>query len=291
MKSISLILLISLTFASCQDFGKMRYVTQLPGELKETSGIEIFSNDGSVWVIEDSGNKDHLYKVDSTGVLIKEIKVKNAKNKDWEDLAKDDKGNLYIGDFGNNHNNRKDLTIYKVPNPDSTKTKSLTAEKITFYFPEQISFPPNPRELLYDVESFIYYEHYLYLFTRNRMPKKLFDGRSLVYKIPAMPGNHRAVLVDQFVSCEESINCQISSAAISPDKTKIALLSYDKIWILSEFEGDDFFKGKVTMIDLGHASQKEGVCFKDDQTLYIADEIGKKKSGRNIYEFSLKAEP
>ncbi len=290
MKKILLILVALLTYG-CQDYGDLTFLAKLPKGLKENSGIEILSEEGPLWIIEDSKNKNHIYGVDLSGNIVSEFKIANAKNRDWEDIAKDGKGNLYIGDFGNNRNKRKDLCIYKIPNPLTSDSKELNAEKISFYYPEQISFPPNRRDYVYDAEAFFFFNEFLYIFTKNRMSSKLFDGRSLVYRIPARPGNHKAELINLFVSCEERLNCQISSASISPDNTKVALLSHNRVWIFSDFKDDDFIDGKVEIHDLGHSSQKEGVCFKDNETLLITDELGKKRSGRNLYEYSLKAEP
>ena len=45
-------------------------------------------------------------------------------------------------------------------------------------------------------------------------------------------------------------------------------------------------KGNIHTIDLEHTSQKEGVTFKEDNTLYITDER-RKKTGGNLYEFTL----
>ena len=40
------------------------------------------------------------------------------------------------------------------------------------------------------------------------------------------------------------------------------------------------------MISLGHHSQKESICFKNNETLYIADEQNGVEGG-NLYEFTL----
>ena len=107
-------LILILSQLNCQNPGKLHVVTDMPVSLKEESGIVAFDKT-SVWIVEDSGNHDKIYKVDFNGDILKEFKVKNAKNTDWEDLTKDKKGNLYIGDFGNNYNIRKDLTILSYP--------------------------------------------------------------------------------------------------------------------------------------------------------------------------------
>ena len=63
---------------------------------------------------------------------IKKVVVVNAENNDWEDLTADDKGNLYIGDFGNNHNKRKNLSILKIKSKD-LKNKNKVIIMIPFY--------------------------------------------------------------------------------------------------------------------------------------------------------------
>jgi len=120
----TILLFLVFLFTGCTQYGQLQPITALPKKLGENSGITTI--DGTTaWFIEDSGNQDKMYQVDLKGKLLKELKVKNAKNKDWEDLAKDNLGNVYIGDFGNNENKRKDLVIYKVPNPENEKKAAL----------------------------------------------------------------------------------------------------------------------------------------------------------------------
>ena len=56
--------------------------------------------------------------INALGRLIAEFPVEGATNEDWEDITIDDAGNLYIGDIGNNKNERDDLRVYRVPEPD-----------------------------------------------------------------------------------------------------------------------------------------------------------------------------
>ena len=64
------------------------------------------------------------------------------------------------------------------------------------------------------------------------------------------------------------------------------LLNHEKLWLLSNFEGDNFFEGKITQVPFNHDTQKEGICFKNNTTVLITDEQHKNDGG-NIYEFSL----
>lgn len=271
-------------FYSCQKTNsQMEVLCKLPKKLKEVSGIQK-STENSFYAIEDSGNGTSLYEIDSDGKKHHEFKVGNAENIDWEDLASDKKGNLYIGDFGNNDNTRNDLCIYKV-NPKSAKNGELNADyKVRFHYPEQKKFPPSKKELLYDCEAFFELDGFFYLFTKNR--SKGFDGTSLIYKIPNQVGEHKAQLLGSYKTGGNYNSSAITGAAVNPDGSKFVLLSHSRIWLFKDFSGDDFLKGKITRFELNHYSQKEAVCFKDDQTLLITDEK-QKSNGGNVYQVNL----
>jgi hypothetical protein len=233
-------------------------------------------------MINDGGNPHRLYGLSRKGKIEKEFII-NAKNEDWEDLTSDDEGNLYIGDFGNNYSKRKDLTILKIKHTDLQKEEDIDVERIRFYFPEQKKFPPKKKQRYFDTESFIFLNGYLYLFTRSRVSDNY--GKTSLYKIPAKEGNHAAQYISSFTFCN-LITCSITSAAISDDKKSIVLLSSDTVLHFTDFNGDDFFSGKVTQLPLDHLSQKEGVCFKNENTLYITDEKAYGTGGK-LYEFKL----
>ena len=81
----------------------------LSDELDEISGLEML-NDSTFVALNDGGHEATLYLLNIRGKIIKKVKIENAKNVDWEDIAVDDK-NIYIADVGNNTNKRKDLLI------------------------------------------------------------------------------------------------------------------------------------------------------------------------------------
>ena len=277
------LLTLLLTQVNCQNPGKLHVVADMPSSLKEESGLATFDSK-SVWVVEDSGNHDKIYKVDLEGYIVKEFEVKNAKDHDWEDLARDNKGHLYIGDFGNNFNIRKNLVIYKLPNPENEKGDKIDAEKIEFHYPEQKKFPPKKSKLYYDAESFFHWKNHLYIITKNR--SRPFDGKSFVYKVPDKKGKHKAILVGEWVPCQDQDICEITSADISSDGKTIVALSKGLIWLITDFKFDDFTKGNIRKIDLGVRTQLESVCFLNDTTLLLTDEASHHEGG-NLYRFDI----
>lgn len=285
MKNIYLVFSAFILLSCQKDSSNLKELFSLPKKLKEVSGITYFANENLIWTLEDSGNANTIYALNLTGELVKKLTIENIKNVDWEDITKDKLGNIYIGDFGNNDNTRKDLCIYKINKEELKKDKAKTAYKIDFSYPEQTEFPPKKTKMLYDVESFFEFQNYFYLFTKNR--SKNFDGTSLVYKIANKAGKQKAVLVATFKSCSNYNHCAITSAAISPDEKKIALLCHDKIILFENFKQDYFTKGTRIDINLNHFSQKEAIVFQDNQTVLIADEKDNKLGGK-VYKYKLK---
>ncbi|MGY8916156.1 MAG: hypothetical protein ACKVJF_13880 [Flavobacteriales bacterium] len=281
---IALFIIVLLT--SCSNYGQLTFVTKLPHKISESSGL-VQINNTSIWTIEDHGNEDEIYQVDFEGKLLNELKVKNAKNEDWEDLAKDEKGNVYIADTGNNNRDRKDLVIYKIPNPEIEPGDKIDAEKIEFYFSDQKKFTPKKEELVYDCEAIFYHNKFLYLITKNR--RRPFNGEARIYKVPAQKGTYKAEFIGAFKTCDEPNTCIVTSADISQDGTKIVLLGYGKLWVFSEFTWDNFTKGKMQTIELGATTQLESVSFKPNSntSLLLTDEE-RADTGQNLYSYELK---
>lgn len=283
----SLLIVSSFVLLACQQQSDndLNELYSLPKKLKEVSGITYFSENKLIYTLEDSGNKNAIYAINSQGKLDKTITITNAKNVDWEDITKDKKGNIYLGDFGNNDNERKDLCIYKVNKNQLNKDLASAEYKVSFSYPEQKEFPPKKKEMFFDVEGFFEYQNYFYLFTKNR--SKGFDGTAFIYKIANKPGTQKATKIGEFKTCNNYNHCVLTSATISPDGKKVVLLSHDKIVLFKNFKGGLFHKGTQTEIKLNHFSQKEAIVFKDNNTLLIADEKTNKVGG-NVYEFKLK---
>lgn len=282
MKRLALVLVLVLTQACAQStfYGQLEPLGSFPSELKEVSGIET-SPSGDIWVIEDSGNKDKIYNVDKKAQLTKSLKIDKAKNKDWEDLALDNSGNLYIGDFGNNDNERKDLTIYKVSKSELAK-KEPKATKIQFRYPEQKSFPPEKDSLYFDTEGLLHWDGHLYIFTKNRT--RPYSGKTLIYRIPDNEGEYSAESLGSLFLCGDKDQCSVTGADISPDGKTIALLSYGLVFLLTDFELSNFSKANIKIVDLDCQTQIESISFLNDTTLLIADERNK-HGGGNLYQY------
>jgi hypothetical protein len=182
----------------------------LPQVANESSGLAKAS-DSTFYTHNDSGGENELFEIDKKGKLINTLKVHGAKNKDWEELAEDDKGNIYIGDFGNNSQKRKDLVIYKV--------KDGISDEIEFKYKDQKDFPADKKN--FDCEAFFWFNGELHLFSKGKEPKELITKH---YVIPDEPGKYSIKPKEELILKET-----VTAADISPDKSMFALLTYGKV--------------------------------------------------------------
>ena len=277
MKRIAVILCFII--AACNT-GNLVVITDIPYTLREVSGIDLAESSDLIWMINDSGNKPILFAVDLEGTIKKEIVIK-ANNRDWEDLTTDPYGNVYIGNFGNNSNDRKNLSVLKVLKEDLDTKSEITPEIIRFSYPNQKKFPPKRGKMHFDCESFFFFQDSLYLFTKSRTSKDL--GKTNLYKLPSKPGRFQAEFMDSFSTCDD-YGCWVTAADITNDGNQVALLTEHSVFIFDNYTGNKFLKGNFKKLSFDHLSQKESVCFKNDSILYIADERYSGRGG-NLYEF------
>jgi len=90
-----------------------------PNVIREVSGVVASrKHPGVLWVHSDSGNPPKLVAINSNGAILAEVMVAGAPNIDWEDIAIDDAGRLYLGDIGNNTGMLPVRYIYALDEPD-----------------------------------------------------------------------------------------------------------------------------------------------------------------------------
>jgi hypothetical protein len=261
----------------------IREVGKLPKILKEASGLEFTGK--YFWSHNDDGIPA-IYCLDSAGNLQRAVQL-NTVNRGWEDLTRDDKGNLYIGAFGNNKNDKKELRIYKIPNPENITEAITNPEIISYTYSDQKHFPPDKSNKNYDVDTFFEWNGSLYLFTKNRSSP--FVAYSKIYKLPAQPGQQVAQLIDSvYVGDGPMINNWITSADLSPDKKTLALLFHDRVWFIRNFNANKFSTATIYQLNLNHYTHKAGICFRDKHTLYIVDELEAEILGGKLYTLDIK---
>lgn len=242
----------------------------LPNSINESSGIDTDSQ-GRIWTHNDGGNPNKIYQISNTGQLLRTLTVLNATNVDWEDLTIDNNDILYLGDIGNNNNDRENLCIYIIDLkliPDNAMT--CNAQILFFRYADQNAFPPPNNQKHFDAEAIAWYNDSLFLFTKNRTSPN--NGFTRCYKLPAQSGNFSAHYCNQYFTTNAEIDGRITGADIDWANKKLVLTSMTKIWKFN-FSSSPYIFQNPEISTFQSISQKEGICFNDSCNLYITDEL------------------
>lgn len=243
---------------------------QLTTELNESSGLQLLG--GQLWSHNDSGNDPVLFRIDTTsGQTLQRVRLSNATNTDWEDLAAD-ANYLYVGDFGNNLGDRRDLRILRVARADLDATATTAAAQvISFTYPDQTDFTPRNNQHNFDCEAFFFAHDSLHLFTKDWV-----DFKTRYYTVPAAPGSYVAHLKATF-----DVNGLVTAADINPAGTVASLLGYDTrsgaafVWLLSGFSGTRYLganKRRIELPSVVAVGQVEGLAFGARNRVFISNE-------------------
>ena len=243
---------------------KISKIGKLSASVSESSGVVWNNKRKSLFTMNDSGGEPILYEMDSIGNQKAQIKILNAVNRDWEDLATGPDSIIFIGDFGNNGNNRKDLTIYKT-DLQQLKSGEIPAEKIEFKYGDQFAFPPVATNRNFDCEAFFYFNEKLYLFSKNRSKENHFVK---LYALNATTGTHEAIVQDSI-----SIDTQVTSADISPDGKTFVLLTYGKVLLFEVRDGEINFRNPIGCFRFSHM-QSEAIAFINNKDMVATNEQG-----------------
>lgn len=128
----------------CADYGTPSAVGSLPAPLAETSGLAASrKNPGVLYAHNDSGDTARIFALDDKGGALGEITIGGASAVDWEDIAVGPCNGgscVWIGDVGDNDENRTDYALYAIDEPELggkpfAKT-TIHARRYPFSYPD-----------------------------------------------------------------------------------------------------------------------------------------------------------
>ena len=251
----------------------MEEIADLNGSLlNENSGI-IFYND-HLFTINDGGNSNTIFELDTFGILNREITVVNASNVDWEAISQNSQS-IFVGDFGNNSGSRENLCIYEISKSEilDPSVNEVVATRRVFKYEDQVEFTWNSNAHNYDCESFICTEDSIYLFSKNWL-----DEQTKLYGLPVAWADTAVATVN----ASYNVDGLITDASIDLAGESLLLLGYKNnganfyssfIWMLWDYNGNDFFSGNKRRIEIGTMltlGQTEGIALKGSSSGFVS---------------------
>jgi len=248
---------------------KTRQITESSGLVASRCNKNVF------WTHNDSGNGAYIYALTSKGELLGTWKVKDANNKDWEDIAtfktKSGACFLYIGDIGNNLRRRETLTIYKIKEPTVTNADKISSKKrpqttdratrINFSYPD----------IRHNAETLLAHPKTgdLYILTKR------VSGASGIYQLDATKLKNKNTLKKiGNISLPALPNGLLTGGEISPDGKHVILCdyfnAYEYVLPKNTEKFNDIWKTDPSLIRLGKREQGEAICYSVDMKSIFA---------------------
>lgn len=210
---------------------RLRLLCRIRAEsVEEASGLVVSRrNPGVAWVCNDSGNDPELVAIDlRDGRRRATLRCDGARNEDWEALALDPKGRLVVADTGDNASARREVSLYRVPEPLLPAGKSdlrARPERLVRTYPD---FPRDAETLLCDpVDGALWivtkdpggHSAVYRVDERERRLKRASVGVTLATPMPRGRGGLQRALG----------SLRVTDGAVSPDGRWVALLTYGRI--------------------------------------------------------------
>jgi autotransporter-associated beta strand protein len=190
--------------------------------LKEASGIVASRmNPNVLWSHNDSGNAAQIFSMTPAGASLGTYTISGARNIDWEDIAMGPgpiagQQYLYIGDIGDNSAKRKNISIYRLPEPMVSDTQAPVstsvsgAVKLTFAYP---GGPRNAESMFVDPLT-----NDIYIITKSTTSQQLYRA--------AYPQSTNGTNTLELMATFKGPNLP-TAADISPDGNEIIVRSKD----------------------------------------------------------------
>lgn len=238
----------------------------MKNSIREASGIAASGrNPGYLWVEEDSNNPPQLYLLKTDATAFTTFYLKNAVNRDWEDIALaagPDNGRqyIYIGEIGDNDAVHNESSFYRLEEPAAGTDTIRSYDKITFKYED------GPR----DAEAFVVDNSSKDIFIISKR-----DAPSRLYRL-AWPYRTDSLNTAKFVTNLPMSG--VTSAAVSANGTELIIKTYSALYYTKRNSTENLiaaFSHNFTPLSYLLETQGEAVCFaRDSSGFYTLSETG-----------------
>jgi hypothetical protein len=218
-----------------------------------------------------------VFALDNRGTVTGQNRVTGAREEDWESIAVGPCGTgscLYLADIGDNDANRRQITVYRVPEPETASGTAAVSAVFHATYPDGA----------HDAETLLAAGNELYVVTKGE------TGPVALYKFPANPAPGSTVKLQRVaeIASKADADSRITDGSVSPDGQWVVLRSKSALRFYRAPELLAGLKSVVSAVDVRPLKepQGEGVALGNDSTVYLAGEGGGKGHAGTFARFS-----
>jgi hypothetical protein len=232
--------------------------------ISESSGIVASRNQpGLFWTHNDKGHKPRLFAITQAGRSLATFDVEGTLIHDWEDIAIDDQGHLFLGDIGNNNTERSELAVYRIREPAVGSSRKQVAPEARW----RLTYPG----LRFDCESLFIYQNFGFVIS-----KVFKDKKAEIYRFAL--GNSTNPVSLELVT-RLPVTSPVTGADITSDGKVLGLVCKSSAYAF-RIDGDLKNAGEVVPERTRFKGKHiEGCCFVPDGLLATSED-------RTIYLFT-----
>jgi len=243
-------------------------------DLEETSGLAASARyPGLFWAHNDSGHPPALFLLDSTGNTVRSFRLDGVKNRDWEDIAigpgPDSTSTLFVGDIGDNRQNKDLRYIYYLREPDLDASERISIDgTLVIHLSDK---PRDAEALMIDPLS-----RNLYVVTKMEREIRLYE---VPYPYPkdTLTVSPVAKLPMRYITAGD----------ISADGSEILLKNYGHVYYWKRQPGEsipEVLNRELTELAYKREPQGESIAWaRDGSGYYTLSENGKGERGRLLF--------
>lgn len=262
----------------CTLYGVARQTGAVPPELGELSGLAASArHPGIFWAHNDSDNGFKVYGVEDSGKIRATLTLTGSKPQDIEDIVvgpcerrAEAPPCLFLADTGDNFQQRRQVRLYRVPEPEQLADATLPVEVLAFSYPDG---PRNTESLIIDVRS-----------GRLAVITKATDSLGDVYALDgARPNDTVQAVKLGTLHAPDDLDRLTTGADLHPSGERLLLRTYTRVWEVRRPRAaglEELIAGQVAEVPGASQAQAEAIAFIPGGRGYL---LGSEFTGQPLY--------
>jgi hypothetical protein len=264
--------------AGCTLYSDARQTGTVPPELGELSGLAASArHPGIFWAHNDSDNAFRVYAVEDSGKIRATFTLTGATARDIEDIAvgpceprADAPPCLYLADIGDNFQQRDQVRLFRLAEPEQLADASLPVEALAFTYPDG---PHNAESLIIDART-----------GRLAVITKTADSLGDVYALEGLSPSAKAKAKKLgTLHAPGDVDRLTTGADLSPSGERLLLRTYTRVWEVRRPQAQDLealIAGQVAEAPGASQAQAEAIAFTPGGRGYL---LGSEFAGQPLY--------